>query len=102
MNTTTTATDDGPIVLELLYLDLETCEPCRGASSNVDDAVAAVREQVEAAGRSLEVCEIHVTSRAQADDLGFVSSPTVRVNGVDLELGVQEASCGTCSAIVQE
>lgn len=43
-----------------------------------------------------------MTDPEQAETLGFVSSPTVRVNGVHIELGVPEQLCGSCSALAGE
>lgn len=41
----------------------------------------------------------HVTSEEQAAALGFVSSPTIRVNGRDIARGVEESRCGACSKL---
>ncbi len=47
----------------------------------------------------MELHKVHVTSYGQALQLGFVSSPTIRVNGQDLALEVRESHCSSCSAI---
>lgn len=47
----------------------------------------------------MELNKIHVTSYDQALQLGFVSSPTIRVNGQDLALEVRESHCSSCSDI---
>jgi hypothetical protein len=57
----------------------------RGCPSS-EDALAIVREEAEAAGidqGSIEVREIRTGSDAERE--GFVGSPTIRVNGRDIE-----------------
>jgi hypothetical protein len=43
------------------------------------------------------VNKVHVESAAQARDLRFVSSPTLRVDGRDLAFELKESACG-CDA----
>jgi hypothetical protein len=50
-------------------------------------------------GAEVALNKIHVTSYDQALQLGFVSSPTIRVNGQDLALEVRESHCSSCSSI---
>lgn len=90
------------VVLEVLYLDAQTCDPCRATTDAVDIAATALAEQLRTQGRTLTVRQVHVTDPEQARELGFVSSPTVRVDGVDIELGVHEQLCGSCSALAGE
>lgn len=98
-----TATPTTPeVLLEVLYLDAEHCDPCRSTLDTVDEAATVLAGRLRDQGRSLVVRTIHVTDQDQADALGFVSSPTVRVDGVDIELDVQEQACPSCSALAGE
>lgn len=90
------------VVLEVLYLDAQACDPCRATTDAVDVAAAALAAHLRAQGRTLTVRKTHVTDPERAAALGFVSSPTVRVDGVDIELGVHEQPCGSCSALAGE
>lgn len=90
------------VVLEVLYLDAQTCDPCRSTNDAVDVAAAQLAERLRALGRTLTVRKVHVTDPAEAAEHGFVSSPTVRVDGWDIELDVHEQLCGTCSALAGE
>lgn len=83
--------------IEFLYLDLNVCEPCRGSESNLDEALADVALLLEQTGVALSVKKIHVETFEQAQALGFMSSPTIRVNGRDAALGVEENYCASCS-----
>jgi hypothetical protein len=47
--------------------------------------VAAVREALKAERRSVEVQEVEVRTPEEAESLGFLGSPTVRIDGLDIE-----------------
>ncbi|GAA4988005.1 DUF2703 domain-containing protein [Pseudonocardia tropica] len=98
----TTTTEPTEVLLEVLYLDARTCSPCRATLGAVDEAAAELGRHLEETGRRLTVRTIHVTDPQQAEELGFVSSPTVRVDGTDIELDLREQPCGTCSALAGE
>ena len=85
------------IEIEFLYLDLNSCEPCRGSESNLEEALREVSLLLEKTGAEVFVKKIHVESYEQALALEFVSSPTIRVNGRDVALEVKENYCSSCS-----
>lgn len=95
----TTVSDPTEVVLEVLYLDAQTCDPCRATIDAVDAVAAALTAPLREQGRTLAIRSTRVVDQEQADALGFVSSPTVRVDGVDIELDVHEQHCGSCSAL---
>jgi FAD/FMN-containing dehydrogenase len=97
-----TATRNADVLLEVLFLDEETCDPCRTTTATVDRLAAEMAGSLGAVGRTVEVRKIHVTDPEQARELGFVSSPTVRVNGVDIAPDVAEQGCATCGALAGE
>lgn len=88
-----------PIEIEFLYLDLDACDVCRGSESNLDAALAQISAVLAAAGAAVELKKIHVTSYEQALALGFLSSPTIRVDGRDVALAVKENHCAKCSEL---
>ena len=87
------------INIEFLYLDLDVCQPCQGSESNLDQALTEVADVLEKTGVEVNVKKIHVESYEQALALGFVSSPTIRVNGSDVQLEVKENHCASCSEL---
>lgn len=87
----------GSIHVELLALDLETCDRCTGTDASLEAAIAEVADELRAAGRDVTVSKTVVTGLAQAEALGFTSSPTIRVNGHDIALERRESVCGPCS-----
>jgi hypothetical protein len=91
-----TAVAGREIVIDFMYLDLETCTRCRGTDANLDAALAEVERVLDAAGVAVSVRKTLVASAEQARSLGFVSSPTLRVDGRDIALELRESSCAEC------
>ena len=87
------------IELEFLYLDLDVCSPCRSTESNIEEALSQVSGVLESTGAEVAVKKTHVQSLEQAVELGFLTSPTVRVGGRDLQLDFKENHCATCSQV---
>jgi hypothetical protein len=83
--------------IDFLFLDLTTCDRCRGTDRNLESALEVVREVLEATGAAVEVRKTLVETADQARELRFVSSPTIRVNGRDLAFELKESACG-CDA----
>ena len=84
------------LVIDFMYLDLEKCTRCRGTDANLEAALAEVGRVFEATGAAVSVRKTLVASAEQARMLGFVSSPTIRVNGTDIALELRESSCAEC------
>jgi hypothetical protein len=84
------------LLIDFMYLDLETCTRCRGTDANLEAALADVGRVLAAAGVDVSVRKTLVASAEQARALGFVSSPTIRVNGKDIALELRESSCAEC------
>jgi hypothetical protein len=82
-----------PVTIDFLYLDLEVCGRCRGTDANLDKALAAVQGVLEAADVDVRVRRTLVDSEQKARELGFMSSPTLRVNGRDIALEFRESRC---------
>jgi hypothetical protein len=84
------------LVIDFLYLDLETCTRCQGTDANLEAALAEVGRVLEATGAAVSVRKMLVASAEQAQMLGFMSSPTIRVNGADIALELRESRCAEC------
>lgn len=82
--------------IEFMYLDLSVCTWCQSTESNLEEAISEVAHVLKAAGVDVKVKKIHIQSEEQARELGFVSSPTIRINGQDIQLEVKEALCDSC------
>ena len=83
------------IVIDFLYIDLTICDRCLGTEEALDAAVDTVSPVLKAAGYTLTVNKQLIDSHEKAMSLGFVSSPTIRVNGHDIA-EVDETRCECC------
>lgn len=84
------------ICIDFLYLDLSVCDRCQGTDNTLDTALDEVAAVLKATGVDVTVTKIHVTSEEQAHRLRFASSPTIRVNGCDIQMEVRESLCESC------
>ena len=87
------------VVVEYLYLDLQSCERCIGTDKVLDEVMEVLTPALEMAGYEVNYVKTEVQTAEQAIDLRFESSPTVRVNGQDICMMVAENHCGCCSDI---
>ncbi|MDR0478825.1 MAG: arsenite efflux transporter metallochaperone ArsD [Burkholderiaceae bacterium] len=92
-------TNQPVITIELLFLDLETCDRCCDTDDNLDTAIEQIRSELEVKGTTVNVRRQHVTSQEQAIALGFEISPTIRVNGRDIQLDWRASACGACTEL---
>ena len=83
--------------IDFLYLDLRECDRCRGTNEQLESALHIITQALNASGFEVEVHKIHVQSAQQAAALGFVVSPTVRVNNRDIQFEWRETPCDPCS-----
>ena len=90
------AAESAALMIDFMYLDLETCTRCRGTDANLDAALSQVEQLLGATGVDVSVRKTLVTSAEQAQALRFVSSPTIRVNSRDIALELRESSCAEC------
>lgn len=85
--------------IEFMYLDLDVCDRCQGSEANLDQALADVTAILAATGVKVTLQKTHIQSLEQALALGFVSSPTIRVNGRDIQFDIKENACPSCSEL---
>lgn len=87
------------IIVEYLYLDLQTCERCIGTDRILDEVMLTLTPALKLAGFTVEYRKIQMKTAEIAKQYRFLSSPTIRVNGRDICQSVAENSCGCCSDI---
>ncbi|HML32014.1 DUF2703 domain-containing protein [Sporomusa sphaeroides] len=87
------------LLIEFLYIDLTTCDRCLDTDAILGEACADVALILRSAGYILDVRKILVETEAQAQQLKFASSPTIRINGHDIQLDFRESSCACCGDI---
>jgi len=84
------------IVIDFLYLDLSVCTRCQGADTSLDQALEDVSKVLEVTGVEVIVNKINVLTEDLARQYEFVSSPTIRLNGHDIQMDVKESLCESC------
>ncbi|BAK97903.1 hypothetical protein OBV_07050 [Oscillibacter valericigenes Sjm18-20] len=87
------------IVVEYLYLDLQTCDRCIGMDAVLDEAMATLTPALKLYGYEVVYYKIEIKTAELAEQFKLISSPTIRVNGQDICGIVKENSCGCCSEI---
>jgi hypothetical protein len=85
--------------VEYLYLDLTSCSRCIGTDRVLDEVVSKLTPMLEMAGYAVTYSKMEIETEEMAKSYQFMSSPTIRVNGRDITLSVQESQCGCCSDI---
>lgn len=86
-------------IVDFLYLDLSCCDRCQGADERVALAVERCRPVLSACGFNLVLNQIYVDTPELAERYRFESSPTIRVDGIDICPSIEENDCGCCSDI---
>lgn len=84
------------IAIDFLYLDLNTCERCKATDTSLHDALAILSGVFYALGYSANVNKVNIQTREQAEQYRFLTSPTIRLNGVDICEEVAESDCADC------
>lgn len=84
------------ITIDFLYLDLSTCERCQGTDTTLDEALNDVENVLKLTGVDVIINKINVSTEELAYKHKFLSSPTIRVNGCDIQMEVKENTCDAC------
>lgn len=84
------------IVIDFLFLDLSVCTRCQGADTNLEEALSEVSKILEATGVEVVVNKINVINEELAKKHRFITSPTIRLNGRDIQMDFKESLCESC------
>lgn len=95
-------TSERRIVIDFLYLDLNVCARCQGTDTSLDEALSEIAQQLEAIGAEVVVNKVNVVNEELARQYKFISSPTIRVNGRDIQGGLRESQCESCGDLCGE
>lgn len=83
--------------IELLGLDLTTCGRCTGSARNLAEAIEAVAPVLRQTGIDVRVTRHVVTTAAQAEQLRFAASPTIRIDVHDIAPDFRQTNCNECA-----
>ncbi|MEM1275106.1 MAG: DUF2703 domain-containing protein [Pseudomonadota bacterium] len=82
--------------IEYLYLDLSHCTRCQDTRAELLKAIDLARPTLAALGAKITLRETHVTTATQAREAGFTLSPTIRINGRDIQPARHMSECQEC------
>lgn len=87
--------------VELLVIDLTTCARCVPTGDQLQQAVRLLEPVAEALGIELRHRQIVIQTPQEAKAHAFVSSPTIRINGRDIEQDIRESLCESCGDLTE-
>jgi hypothetical protein len=85
------------VTVDLLYLDRESCSRCRDTDEALQTAVDRVADLLADLDAAVEVRTVQVDTAAAARRTGLPVSPTVRVDGRDVQPDHEANPCGDCT-----
>lgn len=90
------------IIIDFLFLDVSVCTRCQGTDETLNEALSEVSTVLKATGIEVVVNKINIITEELAIQYKFVSSPTIRVNGHDIQMEVKESLCESCGDLCGE
>jgi len=91
--------DDKVILIEFIFLNLDTCKRTIETKINLFKAIDILKGPLEVAGYSFEIQGINIKSEADAKEFEFETSPTILVDFQDILGGIRENKCDDCSLL---
>lgn len=89
------------LVVELLVIDLTTCKRCVPTGDQLQQAVRLLEPVAKALGIELRHRQIVVQTPQEAKAHALLSSPTIRLNGRDIEQDIRESLCKSCGDLTE-
>ncbi|MCF6190110.1 MAG: DUF2703 domain-containing protein [Cocleimonas sp.] len=91
--------DEKTLAIDFLYLDLSVCTRCQDSETNLDASLQTLVDILGNIGHKVTLNKIFIETEEQAIKHQFISSPTIRINGRDIQMNVKESYCETCSSL---
>jgi len=87
--------------VELLVIDLEVCARCVPTGEQLRKAIELVTSAAEAMNIGITYRETIVQTPEEATARALLSSPTIRINGHDIQQDVRESECESCGDLTE-
>ncbi|MFA9516176.1 DUF2703 domain-containing protein [Halopenitus sp. H-Gu1] len=84
------------VTVDLLYLDNESCDRCVGTEDALETAIKRIEPIVEPLDVGITVRDIHVSTLEGAKATQLAVSPTIRIDGHDIQPDYRESTCEPC------
>jgi hypothetical protein len=82
--------------VDLLAIDLTSCRRCVPTGDQLKRAVDLLTPVAAALGVEIKYNEIVVQTAREAKTHALLSSPTIRINGRDIDQDIRESLCESC------
>lgn len=82
--------------IDYFYLDQNVCERGKETAANLEAAIRELTPVLGMTGFQFFLNSVSITTREMARNYRFESSPTIRINGTDLEILLKDGSCVEC------
>jgi hypothetical protein len=89
------------VTVDFLYLDNESCDRCMGTEDALEAALERVEPVLNALDVGITVRDIHVSTLEAAEATQLAVSPTIRVNGQDIQPNYIENTCESCGDLCE-
>lgn len=87
--------------VELLVIDLEVCARCVPTGEQLRTAIDLVTPAADAMNIRITYRETIVQSPEEAKARALLSSPTIRMNGHDIQQDIRESECESCGDLTE-
>lgn len=87
------------VVIDFLYLDHNTCDRCCDTEKTLSDALSSVKDVLNSAGIEAKINKYLIDTKEKAVKHKLLSSPTIRINGRDIDVDVKESECQSCGDV---
>ncbi|SIS13824.1 DUF2703 domain-containing protein [Natronorubrum thiooxidans] len=84
------------VTVDFLYLDNESCDRCMGTEDALETALERVAPILDALDVAITVRDIHVSTLEAAKTTQLAVSPTIRIDGQDIQPDYLENTCESC------
>ena len=84
------------VTVDFLYLDNESCDRCKGTETALEKALKRVEPILDSLDVGVTVRDIHVSTLETAEATQLAVSPTIRIDGQDIQPGYIENTCEAC------
>ncbi|MFP4143244.1 MAG: DUF2703 domain-containing protein [Thermoplasmata archaeon] len=97
---------ESELPIDFFYVDLSECGRCQSSDGALDEALRELRERIHQNGIStISIKKTKITSDRQAKRYGVKRSPTLRIDGRDIEeivneeYEVKDSYCPSCEDV---
>jgi hypothetical protein len=89
------------VTVDFLYLDNESCTRCMGTEDALETALERIEPVLHALDVGIVVRDIHVSTLEAAEATELAVSPTIRIDGKDIQPDYIENACESCGDLCE-